>query len=147
MDTAWHRGLLQDQGHWKRTSTLSICRDMGSRFPRRGVPLVAHPKRTRLISLGMWVWSLDSLSGLKTWHSRELWCRTQTRLGSCMAGWQLQPWGHIAQTLLTCLSALPSLRGPPLFSTLLLLVKCSGDHLKAGVIMIIFFFPVVFRYT
>ena len=29
--------------------------------------------------------SLASLSGLRIWHCRELWCRLQTRLGSCMA--------------------------------------------------------------
>ena len=32
--TTWHRALLQDQGHWKRRSTLFICRDMVSRYPQ-----------------------------------------------------------------------------------------------------------------
>ena len=30
-------------------------------------------------------WSLASLSGLRIWHSHELWCRLQTQLGSCIA--------------------------------------------------------------
>ena len=33
----------------------------------------------------LWVQSLASLSGLKIWHCHELWCRSQTRLGSGIA--------------------------------------------------------------
>ena len=33
----------------------------------------------------LWVLSLALLSGLRIWHCRELWCRLQTRLGSCIA--------------------------------------------------------------
>ena len=29
--------------------------------------------------------SLASLSGLRIWHCRELWYRSQTQLGSCVA--------------------------------------------------------------
>ena len=29
--------------------------------------------------------SLALLSGLRIWHCHELWCRLQTRLGSCVA--------------------------------------------------------------
>ena len=43
----------------------------------------------------MWVQSLTSLSGLRIWCCCELWCRSQTRLGShiaggCGVGWRLQ---------------------------------------------------------
>ena len=53
-------------------------------FPWR-VPIVAQRKQTQLVSMRMWVWSLVLLSGLRIWHCRELWCRSQTRLGSCVA--------------------------------------------------------------
>ena len=33
----------------------------------------------------MWVWSLASLSGLGIQHCHELWCRSQTQLGSDVA--------------------------------------------------------------
>ena len=33
----------------------------------------------------MWVRSLTSLSALRIWHCCELWCRSQTQLGSCAA--------------------------------------------------------------
>ena len=29
--------------------------------------------------------SLAFLSGLRIWHNRELWCRSQMQLGSCIA--------------------------------------------------------------
>ena len=29
--------------------------------------------------------SLASLSGLRIWHCRELWCRLKVQLGSCVA--------------------------------------------------------------
>ena len=39
---------------------------------------MAQWKRTRLVSMTMWVWSLASLSGLGTGCCCELWCRSQT---------------------------------------------------------------------
>ena len=39
-----------------------------------GVPFVAHWKQIQLVSMRMWVQSLDSLSGLKIRHYYELWC-------------------------------------------------------------------------
>ena len=36
-------------------------------------------------SMRMWIWSLASLSGLRIWYCRELWCRSQTWLGSHIA--------------------------------------------------------------
>ena len=42
-------------------------------------------KRIRLGTVRLWVRSLASLSGLRIWHCRELWRRSQMRLGSCVA--------------------------------------------------------------
>ena len=50
-----------------------------------GVPTVAQQKRIQPVSTGMWVQSLASLSGSGILHCRELWCRLQTQLGSCVA--------------------------------------------------------------
>ena len=44
----------------------------------RGLPIRLAPMRT-------WVQSLAPLSELRIWHCRELWCRSQTRLGSSLA--------------------------------------------------------------
>ena len=44
----------------------------------RGVPFVAQRKRTQLVSMRMWVWSLASLSGLRIWCCWDLWWRLQT---------------------------------------------------------------------
>ena len=41
--------------------------------------------KDRLVSMRTWVWSLASLSGLRIWHCRELQCRSQMWLGSCVA--------------------------------------------------------------
>ena len=41
--------------------------------------------RTQLVSMRMQVLSLASLSGLRTWHCCELWCRSQMPLESCVA--------------------------------------------------------------
>ena len=49
------------------------------------VPVVARQKWIRLASMRMWVWSLASLSGSDIWHCCELWCRSQTWLGSGVA--------------------------------------------------------------
>ena len=37
--------------------------------------------RTQLVSMRMWVGSLALLSGLRTEHCPELWCRSQMSLG------------------------------------------------------------------
>ena len=52
---------------------------------REGVPIVAQWYRSQLVSMRMRVWSLASLSGLKIWRCHELWCRSQTQLGSGVA--------------------------------------------------------------
>ena len=42
-------------------------------------------KQIQLVSMRMQVQSLASLSGSGTWCCHELWCRSQTRLGSRVA--------------------------------------------------------------
>ena len=41
--------------------------------------------RARPVSMRTWVQSLASLGGLRIWRCRELWCRSQMWLGSCVA--------------------------------------------------------------
>ena len=47
-----------------------------------GVPIVVQQKQIRLGTMSLWVQSLALLSRLKIQPCRELWCRSQTRLGS-----------------------------------------------------------------
>ena len=60
---------------WSRDHTAETCGWLG-------VPVVAQQKRIRLGTLRLRVQALASLSGLRIWHCRELWCRSQTQLGS-----------------------------------------------------------------
>ena len=46
---------------------------------------MAQVKRIQLGTMRLQVQSLASLNGLRIWHCRELWCRSQTRLGSGVA--------------------------------------------------------------
>ena len=50
-----------------------------------GVPIVAHWKRIQLEIMGLQVGFLALLSALRIWHCCELWCGSQTRLGSGIA--------------------------------------------------------------
>ena len=50
-----------------------------------GVPFVAQQKHIWLASIRTQVWSLASLSGLRIRRCRELWCRSQTQVRSCIA--------------------------------------------------------------
>ena len=50
-----------------------------------GVPVLAQQKRISLVHMRMQVRSLALLSWLRIWRCRELWCRLQTQLGSCVA--------------------------------------------------------------
>jgi len=50
-----------------------------------GVPVMAQWKRIQLGTMRLQVWSLASLSGLRIWCCRELWCRSQTWIGSGIA--------------------------------------------------------------
>ena len=61
-----------------------------------GIPVVAQWKRIPLGTTRWWVPPVTSVSEVRIWRCRELWCRSQTRLGSGMAvavalGRQLQP--------------------------------------------------------
>ena len=50
-----------------------------------GVPIVAQQKRIPLGTVRLRVRSLASLPGIRIWRCRELWCRSQTWLGSLVA--------------------------------------------------------------
>ena len=56
-------------------------------WPVHGVPILAQRKQIQLGTMSLRVRSLASLSGLRIRRRlcRELWCRLQTRLGSCVA--------------------------------------------------------------
>ena len=49
---------------------------------KAGVPLVTQQKLIQLVSMGMWVRSLPSLSGSGTRPCQELWCRSRIQLSS-----------------------------------------------------------------
>ena len=49
------------------------------------VPIMAKPKRTQLGTMRLQVCSLVSLRGLRIQCCRELWCRLQRQLRSCIA--------------------------------------------------------------
>ena len=46
---------------------------------------MVQQKRIRLGTMRLQVPSLASLSGLRIWHGRELWCRSQTQIESDIA--------------------------------------------------------------
>ena len=48
-----------------------------------GVPIMVQGKHIWLVSMGMQIWSLALLKWVKDLALRELWCRSQTWLGSC----------------------------------------------------------------
>ena len=50
-----------------------------------GVPIMAQRKQIQLRTMRFRVQSLASLSGLKIWRCRELWCRSRTWLRSRIA--------------------------------------------------------------
>ena len=66
----------------------------GLKFTRLGVPVVGQWKLIWLASMRMQVWPLASLSGLRIWHYRELWCTSQTLLRSCIAVAVLEAGGY-----------------------------------------------------
>ena len=70
--------------------TLEICADyciliIPIKKMRIGAPVIAQQKRIQLEDMRLQVQSLASFSGFKIWHCRELWCRLQTWLRSCIA--------------------------------------------------------------
>ena len=64
---------------------LPLLNTLDIRKKWQGVPEMAKQKQTRLASMRTLVQSLALLSGLRIQCSRELWCRWQTWLGSCIA--------------------------------------------------------------
>ena len=78
----WRR-ILQ-KGTWIRFIAALFLIDLKekrSKCPSRsewGVPIMAQWSRTWLGSMRTWVWSLASLSGLRSWYCREL----------CGVGWR-----------------------------------------------------------
>ena len=50
-----------------------------------GVPVVAQWKQIQLGTLRLWVQYLASLSRLRIWCCRELWCKSQMQLRSGVA--------------------------------------------------------------
>ena len=50
-----------------------------------GVPVVAQWKQIQLGTVRLRVQSLESFSGLRTWHCLKLLCKSQMRFGSCVA--------------------------------------------------------------
>ena len=79
--------------HPSRSSSLCIFICFSSKYlsqgpikmVQQGVPVMAQRKRIRLGTMRLWILSLASLSGLRIQRCRELWCRSQTRLGSDVA--------------------------------------------------------------
>ena len=53
---------------------------LSSEKSEHGVPIVAQWKQIQLITMGLQVRSLASLTGLRIQHCHELWCRSQTWL-------------------------------------------------------------------
>ena len=49
------------------------------------VPTATQQKQIRLVSVRIWIQSLASLSGLRSWGCHKLWCKSQTWLGSRIA--------------------------------------------------------------
>ena len=57
----------------------------GIRHTSPGVPIMAQQKQILVVSMTMQVRSLASLRRLRMWCCHELWCRSQTWLGSRVA--------------------------------------------------------------
>ena len=56
-------------------------------------PVVAQQKQICLVNMGTQIQPLASLSGLRIWRYHELWCRSQTWLGSRTAVALIRPLG------------------------------------------------------
>jgi len=67
---------------WKLNTILASVIPKEGKEETLGVLIVAQWKRTRLGTVRLLVRSLASLSGLRIQCFRELWCRSQIRLGS-----------------------------------------------------------------
>ena len=71
---------LTDFKKWYTYLGINITKEAKEEFPTW-----LSSYRTWLGSMTMWVQSLASISRLGIWHCRELWCRSKTWLGSCIA--------------------------------------------------------------
>ena len=67
---------LGDKGHW----ILNVLKKKAVR-----VPIVVQQEQIRLGTMGLRVQSLASLSRLRIQCCHDLWCRSQTQLGSLIA--------------------------------------------------------------
>ena len=78
--------LLDQDGTWRALSLFK-------RISRQEFPSWLSGERTQLASMRTWVRSLSLLSGLRIWHCRELWCRSQTvaQIPNCAYGVRLFP--------------------------------------------------------
>ena len=82
---------LDPHGGWLRWEKKVVVRKKRGRkkvIKRKAImkfPLWLSRLRTRLASMRTWVRSLALLSGFRIRHCRELWCRSQSQLGSGIA--------------------------------------------------------------
>ena len=73
--------MLEVWKWWKATThTIGVVK-----IPEFWSSRCVTAETIRLVSIRMQVWSLASLSGSGIWRCPELWCRSQTWLGSCVA--------------------------------------------------------------
>ena len=70
---------------WSVAWELLHAAAMAERKGGRGVPVLAQQKQIQLGIMKLWVQSLALLSGLRIWCCHELWCKSQTWLGSHIA--------------------------------------------------------------
>ena len=64
--------------------TVTAC-SHASRIIKWGVPVMMQWQQIQLGTIRLLIQSLALLSGLRIWHCHELWCRSQTQLGSGIA--------------------------------------------------------------
>ena len=85
----WNPGLPRVPQLWGRlgrnASVLATPSFQSRDHKYVGLGVVAQRKHIRLGTMKSWVRSLASLRGLRIQRCGELWCRSQTWLGSCVA--------------------------------------------------------------
>ena len=77
-DLCWSRKIRWPRMRSRRLPQLHVHRKAPWESKRE-----AQWKWIRLLSMRMWVGSLALLSGSGIQHCHQLWCRSQTQLGSC----------------------------------------------------------------
>ena len=77
--------IQSDDGKSTSHQCLYFSKKIQYKSHQPGVPVMAQRKRIGLGTMKLWVGSLASLSGLRIPHCSELWCRSQTQLGSDVA--------------------------------------------------------------